>query len=1300
MKAHFSLFAIPQRFTNNKLQVNILILPRNFDPLIAQPMLAPFGPWVEANLKFKISISDGLQHIPRLDVNPAFTQLMDNSVPTEAKDIFQKLKQDFDITSTSRAEKPSPNYLIKKYVPKGYFDAAGIKRLQHPNAVTDDSYQCAMKKSNEPISGFEPSSNAISWGKAFGYCMKNEKLARKCGFLYSTELENVASYLQNGGWLYVDLAESSDYYFADHTKLIRYAARIPAVKPNEKRAIFSSSFIPVRHDEITPAPDNPGLPHNLDQIIGEMASYHDGFAKRIHASQPFSEDPFEDNDSTETPIYNDQGIQLAWDDEQLLTWYNRLLEADPDHPDKYVNAPLAILGYRVDVRRSGISSKKWYSLCAVRANKQINFGSAQLYPKNTVHEQMIEVYPSIPDGNGNNSFWLPIYFCTWNGGSLVLPDSRAILLYNKNRFEDAEMNAKLHDNYSALDIKNSSLRYGRSYDFRVRLVDFSGGGPEVSDHPASTNSSSVTSIHFKRHCKPHIPTIINAEKINDLGYFEDDKLVIARPKLTYPSALFTGYPNAFQLCLDDLQIYNNTYEDNFKNPNFNHTVGIPDPDVYAVKINVFVRLLSNAATLRSNQPIEGYSKLYYTIYRFDKAIQKHLSIPIKVKTVETLLLENPETDAPWLAGLNKSIIIPANREVLIEIAAICADKKGYYASDSVKSSMPTTIKIIHHRTEKSILQAHPTMPAIRGLLLKTPDNEITDKPLPEASPVNILKNALADNSTNSTPRLSPTALVANNLGLPSINAAIFGDEGERWQFGANSLLNHSLSPDNTNIHFTSQKGICEKWIIPLVFQIKRDWAWQGINDNGIEVFRKFYTPEFQNPDSLEYQKVGQIIPAQGVQFIEGTPGNFTSTFYCYFDALEKMPFPDQLYPSELMVAYKIVSHLREEDDDFQNRETLLIDIHLPISSNPTQVPVIVSAGLASSPYTRDQEKYAFSQPRQQFLWVEFSEIVQNPADRYFCRFIGNSPDPLLAKWDESWINAKFENEFPIKPDELKVVYSDHSDDRSGLTDMQELIPSTTSERHFLMPLPKGLKPDDPELFGFFSYEFRLGHKEGWSIGQARYGPALFCDGIQFPTPSLPCIPFRHTDGHIGVTSTYARAVFSGRNITSVPPRTQVWAILYCQCQLTDGSDYRNIFLGEKLMTPSFDLIDEVEGSMPCVATWSKDELYSKAHQYGLGKNPDFSVLCVEVLPSPEQFIAHRDTPNFVENHQDILGRKQSTLINDLLRFASEVGNQNHRVYAADSEYLDKPLSEDLGNYRFLRSSNLVALSSGCCIDCD
>ena len=86
--------------------------------------------------------------------------------------------------------------------------------------------------------------------------------------------------------------------------------------------------------------------------------------------------------------------------------------------------------------------------------------------------------------------------------------------------------------------------------------------------------------------------------------------------------------------------------------------------------------------------------------------------------------------------------------------------------------------------------------------------------------------------------------------------------------------------------------------------------------------------------------------------------------------------------------------------------------------------------------------------------------------------------------------------------------NEDSDD-AGLDAMTPLIPAVPSAGvtdgvHWLLPLPPGIAPDALELFGFWTYEFRVGHNVQWSTAQGRFGRPLRVAGLQHPPPRLVC----------------------------------------------------------------------------------------------------------------------------------------------------------------------------------------------------
>ena len=91
---------------------------------------------------------------------------------------------------------------------------------------------------------------------------------------------------------------------------------------------------------------------------------------------------------------------------------------------------------------------------------------------------------------------------------------------------------------------------------------------------------------------------------------------------------------------------------------------------------------------------------------------------------------------------------------------------------------------------------------------------------------------------------------------------------------------------------------------------------------------------------------------------------------------------------------------------------------------------------------------------------------------------------------------------------------------------------------------------------------RPGHTDKiWSTAQGRFGHPTRVNGVQHPAPPLKCLVDRTPDG-ISVTAQYALALFNGRNVTSKPPKTEIWCMLYAQVKQADAAQNRNILLSE------------------------------------------------------------------------------------------------------------------------------------------
>jgi hypothetical protein len=100
------------------------------------------------------------------------------------------------------------------------------------------------------------------------------------------------------------------------------------------------------------------------------------------------------------------------------------------------------------------------------------------------------------------------------------------------------------------------------------------------------------------------------------------------------------------------------------------------------------------------------------------------------------------------------------------------------------------------------------------------------------------------------------------------------------------------------------------------------------------------------------------------------------------------------------------------------------------------------------------------------------------------------------------------------------------------------------------------------MWPFRSVELRVGHSNKiWSTAQGRFGHPTRVNGVQHPAPPLKCLVDRTPDG-ISVTAQYALALFNGRNVTSKPPKTEIWCMLYAQVKQADAAQNRNILLSE------------------------------------------------------------------------------------------------------------------------------------------
>jgi len=1410
----FSILTFPQFFDGQELSINIVVLPRNQNPL--NPAIVPdlgtteAPAFADAELSFTANIFDSLSVFPH-NFAPIPNLPLASNVPANSRDIFEALGNHFNIINAGAVnsnanlaiipqEHRPPDALIDesrtvwKCLPDSYKRAFNFTKPRHPNAVTVDSYHCAVKDAKN-VQGFKRDSDEITWGKVFAYLMRQPFLGRQAGMIYQTSLSIEANHFPNGGWLYIDLAVDSDYreqLDTDRTFIKQYAARIPELIQNEPRQVFAPLLFPVLFKSVEADPD-PAPAGNYDELFIEAAEYDDGFSKIVHCQQPPNRDLLVDENDGAHPV-KDIGVRLGWDDEQILIWYIRQLLADPggELSDR-LDAPLGVFGYKIDVRETAEPDNDWESLNSVQSIQPLTLSQS---PNNNADiielgsyegELPFQVYPMQLGGDTDSRYWLPMYFASWNGHSMVLPDEEAALIYQTTNIDvtadpidtandtgtgvtKGGAQNQLNQIYNASQI-NTELRYGNNYEFRIRMQDLSGGSPALDTNPVNETSSDITTCRFKRYISPNQPriqemqptgndddTIANSDEATEIT-----QLNIQRPKLGYPAVIYTGkYADPVQRLIDqsNLGIDVDINDHNF---NAEHRVGlgVADPDIDRIEITVELESLK-LDKLESVSGREDYVHFYTTYRSFpevnsDDGYEAVLNIPIEYTDSRVIHISN-EVDVVNDLDLSDDIdnlnqlVLPTGRTARLTIRAVCEEKNDneeYYGfinegNKLLDNRFGETFQIRAYKpseNETNLLIQTPGVPQIQGIFMQPDIVNVFDGKL---------TTLLFGSQTNN--QYSNVQQLADRLNIESNNLTLHAPKGQRVIFGCSSRIRHTLAPDHSSITFASKGDLINHWLCCISLEIDRDWMWDALKTRSIIVRR---TKKYTNDTDAESTDavVGDIELIRTVSFESLHNPQRNSTRIIFIDAVEPKKDssgngeePD--FPDTIDVSYSIETNFKE-DHAQESDELDELTLRLPITTPPSQIPKISSAGIALSPYVRN-ETYSSSEPRRRHLWIEFEEPIKDPNDIYFARVLTIAPDQLLSNNNLGLLEAPEEPELPIDPEFVRVVIEDATNDLAGLNAMQPMEKSTTSDRHFLIPLPPGLHAESDEMFGFFTYELRVGHFRNpdtqepdtqemvWTTAQGRYGRRLRATGIQHPAPTLTCMPNRDED-KLWVTAPYAVAVNDGKNVTADPPRTQLWALLYAQVKQADNKDYRNILLDdrqidwrvqietekevniiEKYTDNELEILSSIavnnfkyevnvanvknvlklvdfttkpkDSTKFGTTVWTNNEVSQLLDIYGLPQGSPLSIVVVEILPQ-------------ITNIVDHVSKLHKPVISNAIEKLVALGNvEEFRKIVHEAESLSaqkatfkrpSPVSDQLGHHRILRVSPLTEVPDIC-----
>lgn len=1190
------------------LSIRLLVAPTGnpLAPLLSSPSGIPA--FADASFAFLVNISDSIVALPQRSLVDQTIVLPDptSGSPTishpHSQTIFKAIKEALEIPDTAAADTFSAQSRdltrqVRKYLPRSYRQAFPFVHPRTSLAVTDDTYHCLMRCPPDPVTPQPPT--VIGWGEAIAFALRRPRLAEKLGLIFSLNVSIDASpRLEKGGWLWVELASTSDFssQVALPNFLRTFATRVPPLSTGSTRSLFTPVVFPVSDSAAEAATLG-----NFDKVFVEAVRFDDGFSKIVHSRQPRSADPLDEN-GTGAPIVRDEGVQLGWDDEDILEGQNRALGAPPDGEDP-VLAPRGVFGYRVDVRLQGTAD--WTSLSKVNSPLSIgvDLGIA-------LEERWSEVVPT----EHNTQIWLPAWFVNWRGGSLVVSTNE------EQRLMNVPPGQPVLDEPVDADIVE--LRYGQRYEFRVRLADTTGGGPGIDMSPVQLGESPISLLHMKRHRPPGIVKIDTVTAGLDGTV---PSIRIWRPRLGYPEAVYASGVDARIALLKQIAANDAGASADAKPPE------IRDPDTSFLRVRVLIKVPTFDPAADRN----GYVVWYETSRPFPSDPELPLDLSLSYTNASDYRDINISSQLGAEGTVSGHVILPTARDVRLEVRAVGHNDMAYFASQEARLGREDEVDLhamADLTAEADALAILPPSDALRSVFLR-PD------PIGQRA---ALRPVVVQNDP------SPVLLVrlASEVELVADGSLLVGQEGERVAFGCAGLTHHA-APDGTSLELADPGELAGQWINVVQAVLNRDWTWRGAGSPLLKVRREVSLPNAPGT-ILKTTEVGSIELMHTINIQAARKPERSYTRLIFIDALPPPIGSDEL-PYEVDVSYKLILMLENGDSITQTIAT-----HLPIVTKPNQIPRVVAAGLALTPYDHDSE-YAITASRTKRLWIEFAEPLADHRDAYFVRPLTCTPDPMLLPGVEPLADPDVVEGVPLDPELVRVITPGQVQDLAGFTVMQRLEPAANSDRRFLVPLPPNTDPNSPELFSFFTYDIRVGHDRGpdtdplWTTAQGRFGEPLVLEGVQHPPPELPCTVIAEPCGAVLVRAPFATPYAGLKKVLPNPANTQIWVVLYARVMQADASTRRNVQIS--LRQACFPKRHR-KGTVPLVVQgevrWTNEEVKEALEVAGLPMDIPITALAVEILPEP------------------------------------------------NSSFSD-PLGGDLGQVRILRTSPLTSVERDCCM---
>jgi hypothetical protein len=1314
---NLTLMLLPQSWDGEQLIANLLLIP-NGDPTAPVPLVSGQEPaFAKAQPVLRATLLPGIT-LPPWDssIKPAMLKQIPLTLSYSAA-----VDPIFAAISAQYAPNLPPllqaGGAVLKDLPETYLEATGFQSPGGDFFTAGEGFLCSLGSEASTPNTTPVPQRPIAWGEVLSFALRQPLIAQAMGLIYSeVSIPLDATEMAGGGWIWleIDTSNPNNWYaklMGENAKAVStYAARLPALSAAQD--VFAAVLFPT-------VPGN-YISQSLDDAQGEADVYLDGFAKIVHVNQPVNADSVTGNDSIVPGT--DAGIQIGWDDEQVTTWINRQiniaqgLAVPPPPPATPIapEVPFTVIGYRVDVRQS--ANDPWSSLCA--ASGTVN--AADEFSASFAAQDLC-VEPT-PVQNGTGDYWLPQYFAQWRGRTLVVNDPYAYAFSGGQPPASTPPVDSQFTGATTEALSGVGLRFGHEYEFRVRLTDLTGGGPQSGDpNPDDAGTGTIT---FKRWVPPKKVQFSTPTDNGD----GSQTLVVDRPLINYPEMVFAGA--ADQSTLDALLAITPPQPPVGTPPPKNpmpFQAALLDPDVATLEIVVEAEApthdtgnvvsLANGDVLPNPGDMDDAFRVIYTwelpFPEITTPVAIGASTPIQLTLLPTMT--NHIDDAPLPGAADPKVLpIPTGRNIRVRLRGLgLPDPNDSYFGDAVaRTGLIADLRVRYEApSEMGVIASGNLDQQLRAYYLRNLDasaqqnilttgivNAITASggSLPQQSYSNLLETLNQQPST-------PIQLLASALGLQVNGLTLSAAPGRRILFGAQSTLRCTIPQDRSSITFSSQKDLINHWVVVQQLTLDRDWTWSGLAQNGTgQIGFTFMgatapAPNQKVPAQPSLTPLGQINLPRVVSSLaaqQGPPNQRDFADLVFFSTIDSTVPPDK-FPTPVEGFYQLQATLTGSPTT--PVELWSGNVMVPIAAPPRQIPQVVSAGIAESEYIAAPD-YSSTTQRQRALWIEFDEPPEDPNDAYFVRVENYGPDPLLISMPSDLPSAQ-DTQIALDPEPIRTITTDSANDDAGLGAMTQLIPSSSSPVHFLVPLPGSISPAAPELFGFWTYEIRSGHLQ-WSTAQGRFGRPLRVAGVQQPCPPLSVnverVNTTPTGGGavqpcIACTAELAQTVLNGISLTlPLRPQTQIWFMLYAQLRRADGEAYRNLLLDKIPGTPpQYAAFEASQHGIPSNGAFAQSAIDEIVAALRLPPNTPLSVLAVELFNIESLVVGER--------------QQGSTALSPGTRGAgSELQVENHIApnavaIQAESRAQESPdpLGRELGTRRILRVSPLTPVRAIC-----